>query len=106
MKQFAAKTSELPPWSKKLVTVKGTKILLVNSKGQVYACEPECPHQAAPLSGALLKDAGVLTCQRHGYRFNLQTGACAEFPQYTLKVYPVTVEGDDIMIEMPVGKGE
>lgn len=100
MKHFAAKVSEVPPWSKKLVTVNGTQVLLVNSKGLVYACEPECPHQGAPLSGALLKDAGILTCQRHGYRFNLQTGACAEFPQYTLTVYPVSIEADDIFVDL------
>lgn len=98
--QFAAKVSEVPNWGKKLVTVNGVEILLVNSKGEIHACEPECPHQSSPLSGALLKEAGVITCQRHGYKFNLKTGACAEFPQYILKVYPVQVVGDDILVEL------
>lgn len=97
---FAAKVSEVPMWSKKLVNLNGTEVLLVNSKGQIYACEPECPHQSSPLSGALLKDAGIITCQRHGYKFDLKTGECREFPQYTLKVYPVQVTGDDIMVEL------
>jgi len=43
-------------------------------KGKIYACETECPHQGAPLSGALIKDAEHITCQRHGYRYNLKTG--------------------------------
>lgn len=98
--QFAAKVSEIPVWSKKLVTVNGVEILLVNSKGEIYACEPECPHQSAPLSGALLKEAGIITCQRHGYKFDLKTGACPQFPQYTLKVYPVQVIGDDILVDI------
>uniref|UniRef100_A0A831TZ08 Rieske (2Fe-2S) protein n=1 Tax=Geobacter metallireducens TaxID=28232 RepID=A0A831TZ08_GEOME len=95
---FAAKVSEIPDWGKKVVTVNGREILLVKAKGIVYACETECPHQGAPLSGALVKDAEHLSCQRHGYRFNLKTGACREFPEYTLKVYPVEVVGDDVMV--------
>ncbi|GAB7024817.1 Rieske (2Fe-2S) protein [Geotalea toluenoxydans] len=97
---FAAKVSEVPLWGKKVVTVEGREILLVNAKGNFYACETECPHQGAPLSGALIKDAEHLTCQRHGYRFNLKTGACNEFPEYTLLVYPTKIDGDSIMVEL------
>ncbi|HEX8960399.1 MAG TPA: Rieske (2Fe-2S) protein [Geobacteraceae bacterium] len=98
--QFAAKVSEIPDWGKKLVTVNGQEILLVNVKGVIYAMEPECPHQGAPLSGALLKSADHITCQRHGWRFDLKTGACKDFPQHNLKVYPVRVEGDDVLVEL------
>ncbi|AJE04426.1 Rieske (2Fe-2S) protein [Geobacter pickeringii] len=97
---FAAKVSEIPDWGKKVVTVNGQEILLVRIKSEVYACETECPHQGAPLAGALIKDAEHLSCQRHGYRFNLKTGACREFPEYTLKTYPVQVAGDDVMVEV------
>jgi len=97
---FATKVSEVPAWGKKVVSVNSREILLVNIKGVFYACETECPHQGAPLSGALLKEADYISCQRHGYRFNLKTGACAEFPQYKLKVYPVQVIGDDVMVEL------
>src|ERR1700674_4944435 len=55
--KFAAKVSEIPDWGKKLVTVDGRDILLVKVKGAVFAMDPECPHQGAPLSGALIKDA-------------------------------------------------
>jgi nitrite reductase/ring-hydroxylating ferredoxin subunit len=97
---FAAKLAEVPLWEKKVVTVNGQEILLVNAKGMIYACETECPHQGAPLSGGLLKDAEHIICQRHGYHFNLKTGACNEFPEYILKVYPAKVEGDSIMVEL------
>ena len=97
---FAAKKGEIPDWGKKVVTVNGQEILLVNVKGTIYALEPECPHQGAPLSGALLKDGVHITCQRHGYRFDLKTGACADFPQFRLKTYEVSVSGDDVMVEI------
>ncbi len=98
--QFAAKVSEVPLWGKKLVSVNGQEVLLVNAKGTIYACEAECPHQGAPLSGALVKDEEHLSCQRHGYRFNLKTGCCNEFPEYTLKVFPVQIEGGDIYVDL------
>lgn len=98
--EFAAKVSEVPDWGKKLVQVAGQEILLVKSKGVVYACEKECPHQYAPLQGAVLKEAGRLTCQRHGYRFDLATGACENYPEYTLKVYPVEIRGEDIYVDL------
>lgn len=97
---FVAKVSEIPDFGKKVVTVNGQDILLVKAKGQVYACETECPHQGAPLSGALVKDAEHLSCQRHGYRFNLKTGACREFPEYSLKIYSSQVVGEDVMVEI------
>jgi nitrite reductase/ring-hydroxylating ferredoxin subunit len=98
--KFAAKVSEIPSWGKKLVSVNGQEILLINIKGVIYAVEPECPHQGAPLSGAILKDGEHVTCQRHGYRFELKTGACKDFPQYSLKVYPVNLDGDDVLIDL------
>ncbi len=97
---FAAKVSELPNWGKKVVTVNGQEILLVNARGSIYACANECPHQGAPLAGALVKDAEHISCPRHGFRFNLKTGVCGDFPEYTLKVYPVELRGEEIYVEI------
>jgi nitrite reductase/ring-hydroxylating ferredoxin subunit len=97
---FAAKVSEVPDWGKKLVQVAGQDVLLVKTKGVLFACERECPHQFAPLEGALLKEVGRLSCPRHGYRFDLTTGACEGHPEFTLKVYPVEVRGEDIYVDL------
>ena len=98
--KFAAKVSEVPDWGKKLVQIEGQSILLVKSKGKLYACEKECPHQGAPMEGALLKEAGTISCPRHGYRFDLASGACKEHPEFVLKVYPVEVRDDDIYVDL------
>lgn len=94
-----AMVSEVPNFGKKIVTVSGREVLLINSKGTVYAFENECPHQGAPMGGAVVKDT-YLACPRHGYRFNLHDGRCNEHPEYTLATYPVTIEGDQIFIEL------
>lgn len=96
--QFAAKLGEVPNWGKKVVDVNGVQVLLVNVRNEIFACENECPHQGSPLNGGIVKDGPTLSCPRHGYRFNLRTGACSDYPEYTLKTYPVKVEGDDILI--------
>lgn len=93
-----AKMSELPNLGKKLVSVLGREILLVNWKGNVYAVENECPHQGAPLYASIIKD-GYLACPRHGYRFDLSDGSCAEYPEYVLATYHVQINGDCIMLD-------
>jgi len=95
-----AKISEIPNFGKKVVELDGVQVLLVNVKGEIFACENECPHQGSPLNAAIVKDGPTLSCPRHGYRFNLKTGACSEFPHLVLKTYPVRSEGDDLFVDL------
>jgi len=95
----AAKVSEIPNFGKKVVAVNGQDVLLINIKGEIFACENECPHQGAPLQAAIVKD-GHLSCPRHGYRFDLKSGGCHEHPECTLKIYPLQIQGDEIHVEL------
>jgi len=98
-----AKVSEIPNFGKKVVSVSGREILLVNLRGRIYAVENECPHQGSPMNAAVVKD-GYISCPRHGYRFNLEDGTCAEHPACVLEVFPVKLQGDDILVACPVTK--
>jgi nitrite reductase (NADH) small subunit len=95
----AAKTNEVPNFGKKVVTVSGQEVLLINIKGSIFAVENECPHQGSPLSSAIVKD-GYISCPRHGYRFSLADGRCSDHPEFTLKTYVVQVSGDEILIDV------
>jgi nitrite reductase (NADH) small subunit len=95
----AAKISEVPNFGKKVVAVAGREILLVNVKGKISAVENECPHQGSPLNAAVVKD-GYISCPRHGYRFNLSDGKCADHPEFVLAVFPVQLNGDEILVEL------
>jgi nitrite reductase/ring-hydroxylating ferredoxin subunit len=95
----AAKVSEIPNFGKKVIQVSGREVLFINVKGSIFAVENECPHQASPMSAAVVKD-GYIACPRHGYRFNLSDGSCSDHPEYVLKTYPVEVNGDDILIDL------
>lgn len=93
-----AKINEVPNFGKKVVSVSDREILLVNIKGTVFACENECPHQASPLTAAIVKD-GYIACPRHGYRFSLADGTCVDHPEFILKTFHVQISGDDILID-------
>lgn len=94
-----AKISEIPNFGKKVISVSGQEVLLINIKGTIFAVENDCPHQGSPLQAAVVKD-GHISCPRHGYRFNLADGNCTDHPEYTLRTYPVELRGDDILISM------
>lgn len=93
-----ATLSEVPNFGKKVVSVAGRDVLLVNVKGAIYAFDNECPHQGCPLSAAVIKDT-YLACPRHGWRFNLTDGICAEHPGVVLETLPVVLEGDAILLQ-------
>lgn len=96
---IVAKISDVPNFGKKVVTLSGREILLINIKGAIYAIENECPHQGSPMNAAVIKD-GYISCPRHGYRFSLTDGRCAEHPEFILTTFPVQLKGDEIMIEL------
>ena len=58
-----------------------------------------CPHQNAPLDGAPM-EAGVIVCQRHGYRFCPKTGDCLTVGGYGIPVYRVDLEGDTVFVSV------
>lgn len=95
----AAKVSDVPNFGKKAVSISGREILLVNVKGKISAVENECPHQGSPLNAAVVKD-GYISCPRHGYRFNLSDGHCADHPDFVLAVFPVEINGDEIFVDL------
>jgi nitrite reductase (NADH) small subunit len=94
-----AKIHEVPDFGKKVINVSGREILVIRIRHDVFAAENECPHQGSPLTAAIVRD-GYISCPRHGYRFNLRDGACPDHPGCTLKVYPVQLSGDDILIDL------
>jgi 3-phenylpropionate/trans-cinnamate dioxygenase ferredoxin component len=85
----------------------GTRIALFNVDGTFYAIDDECPHEEG---GSLSKgtvEHGSVWCPLHGARFALATGQTLEPPEGDhmgppvdrgVRVYPVTLRGDDIYV--------
>jgi nitrite reductase (NADH) large subunit len=75
------------------------------SRGEWYATSNMCPHkQEFVLSRGLLGDAEgepKVACPLHKKTFSLQTGQCLTGEPYAIDVFPVKVEGDDVLLWLP-----
>jgi nitrite reductase/ring-hydroxylating ferredoxin subunit len=58
-----------------VLVVDGEEIVVFRAEGRVYALANSCPHEGNPLiEGELL--GPTLECAYHGWRFDLESGAC------------------------------
>lgn len=61
--------------------------------GRLHVTAAQCPHNKGPLVEGTIRDEKTLVCPWHWFRYDLETGACANHRMYDLSVYPV-VERD------------
>ena len=102
MSQFfkVARSSEIPPGSKKLVDVDGYPVALFNVNGTFYAIEDVCTHDGGPLAEGELEGEEI-ECPRHGARFSVRTGEALCMPAVEpIECYQVKVEGNDILVSI------
>lgn len=65
--------------------------------GSFYAMESACRHQNADLALGHI-EGDVVTCQRHGWQYNLRSGECLRGDSKPLRRYGLKVEGEYIYI--------
>ena len=86
-----------------MVQVDGTDILLVNQDG-LHALQGTCSHEYFELDKGFLT-ADSVTCALHLSRFDLVSGEPLDPPaDLPLVVFPVSIEGDQIILELPEGE--
>lgn len=75
------------------------------SRGQWYACQNMCPHKNAfVLSRGIIGTAGEqpkVSCPLHKKPFSLETGESLSGEDFSLKVFPVRIDGNDVLVELP-----
>jgi nitrite reductase/ring-hydroxylating ferredoxin subunit len=94
-----ASVSEIPAGTGKAVQANGRAVALFNVDGVFHAIDGTCPHQGGPLGEGYLKGT-VVTCPYHFWQFDVVTGRAPDFPQASIATFPVTVEGDDVFVEV------
>jgi NAD(P)H-dependent nitrite reductase small subunit len=83
------------------------QIAVVNfsSRGEWYACQNMCPHKKAfVLSRGIIGSQGEtpkVACPLHKKTFSLQSGECTSGEDYSVKVFPVKIAGDDVYLHLP-----
>lgn len=100
-------TEQVLSGSMRSYTVNDRGILIINYDGKYYAMNLKCTHMGGDLSKGKL-EGKVVTCPRHGSRFDVTTGECISGPKLgpiKLKIkneiiYKVRVEGNNISVDI------
>lgn len=94
--------SEIPPGSVFYYEQDGLSVAIANCDGTLYAVDNVCTHDGGPLNeGEIYCDTFEIECPRHGATFDLRSGRVTALPAVRpIGTYPVTVQGDDVLIEV------
>ena len=97
-----ALAGEINAGSAKQVWIDDEPIAIFNVGGEYFAMSDNCTHEDTPLSeGFIDEDECDVECPLHGSRFDLRTGKALTLPAiFPARVFEVTVEGDEIKIEV------
>ncbi|MGG5823667.1 Rieske (2Fe-2S) protein, partial [Falsiroseomonas sp. HW251] len=99
-----ARSDEIPPGGRKIVTLEGRSVGVFNIDGEFFAIRNSCPHEGAPLcegvvSGlAKAREPGVIEydrageiirCPWHAWEFDIRTGRSHFDPdRVRVRAYP------------------
>jgi 3-phenylpropionate/trans-cinnamate dioxygenase ferredoxin subunit len=109
-KEKLGPASEIMAGSLKGFTPAGKKILVANIGGTFHAMDAVCSHMQGDLAKGRL-EGSVVTCPRHGSRFDVTTGKVvgnvSTLVKYAtgkvatdLKTYPVTVQDGSLFVDI------
>lgn len=74
-------------------------ILLVRTDAGMVACPALCPHMDEPLSHGFA-EGNVLTCSKHLWQWDLQTGAPIGLAEEGIPVAPVRIEDGKVFVNL------
>ena len=116
-----ATVDEIPPGERKLVVpFRGRAgIGVFNVNGSFHAVRNICPHKFGPLCTGLVtgrtvadapvstdghglryeREGEILRCPWHQWEFEIATGQCLVDPEKQVKIYPVEVVDDQVIVE-------
>lgn len=110
-----ATVSEIPPGEHKVVPIGRYGVGVYNVDGIFYAIANYCPHEGGPLCVGRTRGTNVadenrpggaretregefIYCPWHQWGFELSTGTTTVKPEWSIRTYPVRVEGDQVLV--------
>ena len=116
-RHVVARAADLPPGTRKKVSIESRDIVVLNIKGELFALSDKCPHKGASLCGGLLtglvksdgpgdykyERAGeILRCPWHQWEFDVRTGQSYFDPVHCkVRAYPTAVEPGEALARGP-----
>ncbi len=94
---------DLQPNTTRRFDVAGRALALVRVGDEFYALDDTCSHEDYSLSeGEVFADECEIECTKHGSTFDLRSGEPRSLPATKpVAVYPVRVDGGDVVVELP-----
>jgi len=79
----------------------GIPVALYRLEDGVHATHDVCTHAYALLSEGYI-EGDVVECPLHGALFDIRSGKCLAVGTADATTYPVRIEGDEVMVALPV----
>src|SRR5262249_8261677 len=97
-----ADLKDVPEGASKAVKIDGRSIALFQHQGNIYATDNQCPHMGYPLTRGRVRN-GVLTCDWHGWSYDMRGGGCFTGGCDDLDTFPVEIRDSGIYIDVRSG---
>ncbi len=97
-----ADLAEVEEGKPKAVRVEGHSVALFLHDGELYATDNQCPHMGYPLTRGIVR-GGVLTCDWHGYSYDMAGGGCFTGGCDDLDTFPVRVRDGGVFVDVASG---
>ena len=97
-----ATVEEIGEGERLIFDVDGRSIALFNIDGSYFAIADVCSHDNGALAEGEV-EGHEIECPRHGARFDLASGKALTLPAMVdIAAYPVRVDGDQILVGLPL----
>jgi nitrite reductase/ring-hydroxylating ferredoxin subunit len=116
-RHVVAAVGDVPPGSRKRLSIEGRDIALFNLSGEFYALGDKCPHESGSLCAGkiiglaeadepghyrLSRDGEFVKCPWHGWEFDIRTGQSWCDPAHTrVRAYDAHVEQGETLVKGP-----
>ncbi|HXE90265.1 MAG TPA: Rieske (2Fe-2S) protein [Terriglobales bacterium] len=74
-------------------------ICIANVEGNLTALDNVCLHRGGPLGQGIIVE-GKIVCPWHGWMYDPKTGEATHNPAAKVTVYPLKIEGDDVLVQV------
>jgi nitrite reductase/ring-hydroxylating ferredoxin subunit len=116
-RHVVAAVGDVPPGTRKQVSLDGRDIALFNLSGEFFALGDKCPHESGSLCAGkiiglaeadepghyrLMRDGEFVKCPWHGWEFDIRTGQSWCDPAHTrVRTYDAHVEQGETLVKGP-----
>jgi nitrite reductase/ring-hydroxylating ferredoxin subunit len=74
-------------------------VIVTRVEGELFACQGACPHEDVELADGYLFGTTII-CPAHAYQYDLRSGTCRHDKTLNLRRYPITIDGDDVLVDL------